>query len=176
LSRTRGIYGQAGKPAMEVDILGVYCDKTGAEQFAVKLRCVDVIPESHYNLMSITRLIEEGHKMTANSKDGITLEKNGHVLKFDMRIETPKGVLWCAHIKRNNVDSELAAGLSDEKLSLEIFRKDAKALDPILKMHIGRAHAILGHVSKDATWKMATALNMLITHGGLQDIDETLLR
>ena len=53
-SRTRGIYGQAVKPAMEVDIPGVYCDKTGEEQFAVKLRCVDVIPESHYNLMSIT--------------------------------------------------------------------------------------------------------------------------
>jgi hypothetical protein len=49
-----GIYGQAVKPAMEVDILGVYCDKTGKELFAVKLRCVDVIPESHYNLMSLT--------------------------------------------------------------------------------------------------------------------------
>jgi hypothetical protein len=54
LSRTRGIYGQAVKPAMEVDIPGVYCDKTGEELFAVKLRCVDVIPESHYNLMSLT--------------------------------------------------------------------------------------------------------------------------
>jgi hypothetical protein len=39
---------------MEVDIPGVYCNKTGEELFAVKLRCVDVIPESHYNLMSLT--------------------------------------------------------------------------------------------------------------------------
>ncbi len=95
-SRTRGIYGQAVKPAIEVDIPGVYCNKTSKEQFTVKLRCVDVIPESHYNLMSITKLIEEGHKMIANSKDGIKLEKNGRVIKFDMRVETPKGVLWCA--------------------------------------------------------------------------------
>ena len=153
---------------MEVDIPGVYCNKTGEEQFAVKLCCVDVIPESHYNLMSITRLMEEGHKMTANSKDGITLEKNGRVIKFDMRIETPKGVLWCAYIKRNNVGSELAAGLSDEKLSSEVVRKDAKVLEPILKMHISRAHAILGHASEDATRKMAAALNMLITRGGLK--------
>jgi hypothetical protein len=75
---------------VEVDIPGVYCDKTGKELFAVKLRCVDVIPESHYNLMSLTRLMEEGHKMTANSRDVITLAKNGHVINFDMRFETPK--------------------------------------------------------------------------------------
>jgi hypothetical protein len=54
LSRTRGIYGQAVKPAMEVDIPGVYCNKIGKELFTVKLCCVDVIPESHYNLMSLT--------------------------------------------------------------------------------------------------------------------------
>jgi hypothetical protein len=53
-SRTRGIYGQAVKPAMEVDIPGVYCNKTGEQLFAVKLCCVDVIPESHYNLISLT--------------------------------------------------------------------------------------------------------------------------
>jgi hypothetical protein len=74
-SRTRGINGQAVKPAMEVDIQGVYCDKNGDEQFTVKLRSVDIIPESYYNLMSITKLMEEGHKMTANNKEGITLEK-----------------------------------------------------------------------------------------------------
>jgi hypothetical protein len=50
----------------------------------------------------------------------ITLEKNGRVLKFDMRIEPPKGVLWCAYIKRNNGNGELAAGLSNEKLNSEV--------------------------------------------------------
>jgi hypothetical protein len=74
-SRTRGIYGQAVKPDAEVDLPGVYCDKNGEEQFAVKLWNVDVIPESDYNLISITRLMEEGHSMTANKKDGITVQK-----------------------------------------------------------------------------------------------------
>ncbi len=46
-SRTRGIYGQAIKPSMEVDLPGMYCDKNGDNQFAVKLRDVDVISESH---------------------------------------------------------------------------------------------------------------------------------
>jgi hypothetical protein len=67
-SRTRGIYCQAVKPAMEVDFPGVYCDKNGDEQFMVKLHGVGVIPESHYNLMNITKLMEEGHKMTVNNK------------------------------------------------------------------------------------------------------------
>ena len=37
MSRIRGIYGQAVKPDEEVDIPGIYCDKNGDEQFAVKL-------------------------------------------------------------------------------------------------------------------------------------------
>jgi hypothetical protein len=97
--------------------------------------------------------------MTANSRDGINHEKNGRVIKFDMRVEKLKGVLWCVYIKRNDADGELAVGLSDEKMDSESIQKDAKALEPILKMHIGRAHAILGHASEDVTRKMAAALN-----------------
>ena len=36
-SRTRGIFGKAIKPSMEVDLPGMYCDKHGNDQFAVKL-------------------------------------------------------------------------------------------------------------------------------------------
>ena len=46
------------------------------------------------------------------------------------------------YIKRNDADGELAAGLSDEKMDSELIQKDVKALEPILKMHTGRAHAI----------------------------------
>jgi hypothetical protein len=61
-SRTRGISRQAIKPSMEVDLPGMYCDKAGDDQFAVKLRDVDVIPKSHYNLISLTKLMDEGTK------------------------------------------------------------------------------------------------------------------
>jgi len=97
-SRTRGIYGQAIKLSMEVDLPGMYCDKNGDNQFSVKLQDVDVIPENHYNLISLTKLMEEGHKVIGNKKDGLSVEKGGRVIKFDIRIETPKGVLWCAFI------------------------------------------------------------------------------
>jgi hypothetical protein len=46
---------------MEVDFPGIYCDKSNKDQFAVKLQNVDIIPERHYNLISSTKLLEEGH-------------------------------------------------------------------------------------------------------------------
>jgi hypothetical protein len=60
---------------MKVDLPGMYCDKNGDDQFAVKLRDVDVIPESHYNLISVTKLTEEGHKVSGNKKDGLLSKK-----------------------------------------------------------------------------------------------------
>ncbi len=125
-SRTRGVYCQAVKPTMEVDIPGMYCDKNGDKQFAVKLHNVDVISESHYNLMSITRLIEEGHKFSENKKTGLTLEKDGCVIVFGIRVEMPKGVLWCANITCNN--NEVAAGSSDNQLEVEEKTASKKVL------------------------------------------------
>jgi hypothetical protein len=59
----------------------------------VKLQNVDIIPKSHYNLISITKLMEEGHKVTGNKEDGITVKKSRQVIKFDIRAKIPKGVL-----------------------------------------------------------------------------------
>ena len=92
-SRTRGIFGNAIKPSMEVDHTGMYCDKHGNDQFAVKLQDIDVIPESQYNLISLTKLMEEGHRVIENKKDGLSVEKGGLSIKFDIRVESPKGVL-----------------------------------------------------------------------------------
>ena len=97
-SRTRGISGQAIKPSMEFDLPGMYCDKNGDDQFAVKLRDVDVIPKSHYNLISLTKIMEEVHKVIGNKKDGLSVKKGRRSIKFDIRVGTPKGVLWCAYI------------------------------------------------------------------------------
>jgi hypothetical protein len=165
-SRTRGIYGQAIKPSMEVDLPGMYCDKNGDDQFAVKLRDVDVIPKSHYNLINLTKLMEEGHKVTGNKKDGLSVKKGRQVIKFDIRVETPKGVLWCAYIQRPESEGEVAAGMSEDKSDQP--NESMQELVPAIKMNIERAHAILGHASKGATRRTAAALGMLITRGTLK--------
>jgi hypothetical protein len=100
---------------MEVDLPGMYCDKNGNNQFAINLQDVDIIPESHYNLISLTKLMEEGHKVTGNKKDGLSVEKGRRVIKFDIRVKTPKGVLWCAYIRRPESEGEVAARMSNKK-------------------------------------------------------------
>jgi hypothetical protein len=95
---------------MEVDLPGIYCDKNGDDHFALKLSNDDVIPESHYNMISLTKLIEEGHNVIGNKKDGMSVKKGGWVIKFDIRIKTPKGVLWCAHIRRLEAKGDLRQG------------------------------------------------------------------
>ena len=90
-SRTRGIYGQAIKPIIEVDRPGMYCDKNDDDQFALQLQDVDIIPESHYNLINLTKLMEEGHKVTGSKKDGLSVQKGRRVITFD------SWSLWLIH-------------------------------------------------------------------------------
>ncbi len=95
----------------------MYCSKSGKDQFAVKLQNVDIIPKSDYNMISIAKLMEEGHKVTGNKKDGITVQKGRQVIKFDIRVKTPKRVLWCAYIKQPESDGEVAAGMSGNTIN-----------------------------------------------------------
>ena len=166
-SRTRGIYGQAIKPDSEVDIPGIYCDKDGEEQFTLKLQNVDIIPESHYNVISLTRLMEEGHSITGNKKTGITASKGNQEIKFDIRVEIPKGVLWCTYFKRNDSENEVAMEASDV-IGNSAPVKDVTEIKSILKLNIDQAHAILRHANEDTTRKTAAALNMQITRGLLK--------
>jgi hypothetical protein len=112
----------------------MYCNKSGKDQFAVKLQNVNVIPKSHYNLISITKLMEEGHKVTGDKKDGITVKKGRQIIKFDIRVKTPKGVLWCACIKQPESDGEVAAGMSGNKDNQP--NESMQELTPAIKMSI----------------------------------------
>jgi hypothetical protein len=165
-SRTRGISGQAIKPSMEVDLPGMYCDKNSNDQFAVKLQDVDVIPKSHYNLISLTKLMEEGHKVFGNKKDGLSVKKGGQFIKFDIRVETPKGVMWCAYILRHESKGEVTAEMSNDRGDKQPNK--SMQLKPAIKMSIEQAHAILGHSSEGKTQQTAAALNILIMRGALK--------
>jgi hypothetical protein len=79
----------------------------------------------------------------------------------------PKGVLWCAYIKRNEPKSEIAAESSDLKSNNQPA-ESKKELKSAIKMNIERAHAILGHSNEDTTQKTTAALNMQITRGSLK--------
>ena len=145
----------------------MFCDKNGDVQFAVKPRDVDVIPESHNNLISLTKLIEEGHKVAGNKKDSLSVKKGGRVIKFDIRVETPKGVMWCAYIRRPEAKGEVAAGMSDDRGDNQP-NESVQELTLAIKMNIEQAHAILGHSREGKTWQTAAALGILIARGALK--------
>ena len=44
-SRTKGIYGQAVKPSMEVDLPGMYCDKSGEDQMQLSCKTLTSFPK-----------------------------------------------------------------------------------------------------------------------------------
>ncbi len=105
--------------------------------------------------------------MKANKTDGIAVQKGRRVIKFDIRVETPKEVLWCAYIKRNEPKNEIAAESSDLKNNNQTM-ESKKGLKSALKMNSERVHAILGHSNEDTTEKTAVVLNMQITRGSLK--------
>ena len=106
---------------MEVDLPGMYCDNISNDQFTVTLRDVDVFPESHYNLISITKLMEEGHKVAGNKKDGLTVEKRGRVIKFDIRVKTPLSKLLREHCGVHTFDDlKLKEKLLQELVMIEV--------------------------------------------------------
>ncbi len=94
--------------------------------------------------------MEEGYKVVGTKKDGLSVKKRGLIIKFDIRVETPEGVLWCAYIRRPEDKGEVAAGMSYDNKGDNQPNKSVK-LNPAIKMSIDRAHAILGHSSEAKT-------------------------
>ena len=110
--------------------------------------------------------MEEGYKVVGTKKDGLSVEKRGRFIKFDIRVETPNGVLWCAYIRRPADKGEVAAGMSNDNRDNQP-NKSVKP-NPAIKVSIDQAHAILGHSSKGKTRETVAALGILITRGALK--------
>jgi hypothetical protein len=101
---------------------------------------------SPFNLFSLTRMMKQGWALGGDKITGITLTKGDQALKFDMPIETPKGVVYAMYMRRTEVA--------------------APAMPTT--MNIAKAHSLLGHQSEDATRKTAKHLGWDITRGSLK--------
>jgi hypothetical protein len=98
--------------------------------------------------------MESGWQVGGNKAQGIVLERNGFKLCFDIRIETARGVLCAACIKRK-VPEPMAT---------------AVVMSP--KMNITLAHGRLGHMSEESTRKAAKALGWKIIPGSLAPCED----
>ena len=104
--------------------------------------------EENLTLFSITRRLRQGFQL-GGDKNCIWLEKSGKKIVFDIVIPTPKGAIYCAYLKRKNV--EVASASKANKL-----------------ISVNLAHQIFGHGDEASTRKTAKALGFDLKQGTMK--------
>ena len=111
---------------------------------------VQLIPGSPFNLIRGTKLQDLGFKVTGKAST-MEYSKDDMSLKFDICINTPKGMVLATRLKRTAVATKVGGASATTKA-----------------VSIKTAHEQLGHLSKDATRQVAKQLGWLITKGSLK--------
>ena len=95
--------GHKTKAAMVGNIRSNVCSHYGANIYCnVALTDVAVLPNSKFNLISSPVMLNKGWKLSGNEKC-IELCENNVVIRFDIKILTNRGALYCAIFRRHNV-------------------------------------------------------------------------
>ena len=82
------------KAECEIDIPSIVCDHFGDKLTKVNLIEAACKSASNFNLFSIGRCLVNGWKLSGDSNH-VLISKNGVEIKFDIKIRTKKGVLYC---------------------------------------------------------------------------------
>jgi hypothetical protein len=141
---------------------GKLCNKNGNTLNDAKISDVAHLPKGKYNLFSITKLQNNGWKLGGDA-DAIWLTKGDIEIKFDIKIPTPKGVLYAMYHKRKTEIAALtivAAGTGAGTVNANIIRTPKR-------MTVKKAHDILGHINEKAVRKTVLALGWELTRGTL---------
>jgi hypothetical protein len=126
------------------------CDNNGLELFDASFLDMHLVPEAPYNIISLTQRLENDWTLSGDKLRGLTLSKDGNEIRFDIRIETAKGVLWAGWMKRKTVEINATA----------------------VSLSIKQAHLRLGHLSEEATRKASKALWWKLTAGSVAPCED----
>ena len=118
------------------------------------------MPNSKYNLFSVTQRLNKGWKIGGDKMSRLFLEKGEKKIVFDIMIEAGSGVIACMYLKRSqNIANVTTANNGNDKL---------KASSSYSKsIPIKLAHDLFGHCDEARTRKMAEAQGFKITRGTL---------
>jgi hypothetical protein len=92
--------GECEKTAKYGSISGTVCDKHGYTVGCAKLHHATHSPKMKLKLCSLSRLIQDGWNLKSNSEI-IWVEKNELKLKFDIKIITASGVVYCMYMQHD---------------------------------------------------------------------------
>ncbi len=129
---TLGQHGTVAMASKLVNICGHWCDQYGDELVPACSTNVPYNPKSNFNLAGIGLFLQCGFTMIGDDTWGIILQKGSIVIKFDNKIETPGGVIWCGYYKHG---CEVATVLGDAQH----------------KILVNQAHCFLGHLDENCT-------------------------
>jgi hypothetical protein len=82
------------------NIYGTVCNKQGAKVGWVKLTHMAYSPNMKFNLCSLSKLCQDGWEMKGN-KELLVMEKNSQKIKFDIKVTTATGVVYCMYLQRD---------------------------------------------------------------------------
>jgi len=125
--------GEAHSPSNGGDVSVTQYDRNGTAGKNLLWKDVHVGEHFEYNLLSSTKYMTEGWKLTGSNTE-TTLTKGEVVLKFDFLIKTGQGILYSAYFKRN-VDDTATVAIGKPK-------------DAAAKIAICNAHCKYGQMSK----------------------------
>ena len=77
------------------------CDKSGNQLQCTILKDVAIVPNSGYNLFSLTKMMSAGWKLIGDKKS-LKLKKDKDEINFDITIPTPEGVVYGMYIRRDS--------------------------------------------------------------------------
>ena len=98
------------------------------------------------------KMMKLGWNLSGNNKEGIILSKGNNVIRFDIPVSTPEGVLWCIYLQR--LDSTSTS--NEEATFVQV------------QYSIDKTHEILGHLSDTITRKICGHLDWKLSRGTLQ--------
>jgi hypothetical protein len=118
------------------------------------LKGVKYVPNSEYNLFSVTQRVKQGWEVGGNRETGLFLKKGEHKIVFDIIIQGGSGLIACMYLKRS---ANIAAGNNKLKVSSKYSRC----------IPIKLAHDLFGHCDEARTRRMAEAQGFRIARGTL---------
>jgi hypothetical protein len=153
-SELDNIVGITGPPAEAKTIVDIPCEMVcGQEKKNVMIKDVTYVPNSRYNLFSLTKLMANGWTMIGGKDVGIKMVKGLQSIVFDKTVHTPKGLLYVAVMKRRVQETgQVEMKKVEEEVVDEAesgwFEHGAVADKQPLPITISRAHAMCGHMGQ----------------------------
>ena len=148
-STSVGHTGPAIKATSSIDVPGRFLEKDGSSGIRACLTDVSFNEGLNFNLLSLSRMLVQGWKISSGNASGIQIQKGENVIKFDIVIPTAKGaIIACRFIRDSDIN--------------------ATSTETGVRMGIEKAHRLLGHGDENSTRLTAKKLGWVITPGKLK--------